>query len=59
MLEEACRRARADQVSATDDGALVERLGGTVRLVPGEEGNLKITTRDDLVLAEYLAAQAP
>jgi 2-C-methyl-D-erythritol 4-phosphate cytidylyltransferase/2-C-methyl-D-erythritol 2,4-cyclodiphosphate synthase len=58
MLEEASRRARADQVSGTDDGSLVERLGGTVRLVPGEEGNLKITTRNDLILAEYLAAQA-
>jgi 2-C-methyl-D-erythritol 4-phosphate cytidylyltransferase len=39
---------------ATDDAALVEALGATVRVVPGDERNLKITTPDDLRAAELL-----
>ena len=42
---------RAD---ATDDVQLVERLGRPVALVPGDPGNLKITSREDLRLAEIL-----
>jgi 2-C-methyl-D-erythritol 4-phosphate cytidylyltransferase len=42
--------------SATDDASLVEASGGVVRLVPDSSRNLKITTRDDLALAEALAA---
>ncbi len=42
---------------ATDDAMLVEGLGGTVRVVPGEPGNLKITDPDDLVAAERLLAE--
>ena len=34
--------------SATDDAMLVEALGGTVQVVPGEPGNLKITDPADL-----------
>jgi 2-C-methyl-D-erythritol 4-phosphate cytidylyltransferase len=41
-------------VIATDDAALVEALGATVRVVPGDPRNLKITTPDDLRLAEHL-----
>ena len=41
---------------ATDDAMLVEALGATVRVVPGEPGNLKITTPEDLLTAERLLA---
>jgi 2-C-methyl-D-erythritol 4-phosphate cytidylyltransferase len=41
---------------ATDDAALVERTGIAVRLVPDSPRNFKITTADDLALAERLAA---
>ena len=41
---------------ATDDAVLVEALGGTVRVVPGEPANLKITDPDDLEAAERLLA---
>jgi 2-C-methyl-D-erythritol 4-phosphate cytidylyltransferase len=41
---------------ATDDAMLVEALGGTVRVVPGELGNLKITDPEDLGVAERLLA---
>jgi len=39
---------------ATDDAALVERLGQEVRVYPGSPRNLKVTTPDDLALAEAL-----
>lgn len=57
LLEQAYARAR--QVPATDDASLVEACGATVRLVPDSSRNVKITTREDLALAEALAATAP
>ncbi|QYJ15335.1 2-C-methyl-D-erythritol 4-phosphate cytidylyltransferase [Rubrobacter xylanophilus DSM 9941] len=41
---------------ATDDASLVERVGGEVRLVPGERTNIKLTAPEDLVLAEAILA---
>jgi 2-C-methyl-D-erythritol 4-phosphate cytidylyltransferase len=40
--------------AATDDAALVEAMGGTVRLVPAPPDNLKVTTPLDLRVAELL-----
>jgi 2-C-methyl-D-erythritol 4-phosphate cytidylyltransferase len=48
------RRAHAGEASATDDAALVEAAGGQVRIVPGSERALKVTTPDDLVRARAL-----
>jgi 2-C-methyl-D-erythritol 4-phosphate cytidylyltransferase len=56
LLEQAYVRAGAGAGGATDDAALVEDCGGTVRLVPDSPRNMKITTRDDLAVAEALAA---
>lgn len=42
------RRAHAAGGDATDDAALVEQAGGRVVVVPGEVGNTKVTTPDDL-----------
>ena len=42
------------QGEATDDAALVEALGVEVRLYQGSPRNLKVTTRDDLALAQAL-----
>ena len=39
---------------ATDDAWLVEQAGGVVRIVGADPGNLKITTREDLRMAELL-----
>ena len=51
------RRAHRDAgPGATDDAMLVEALGATVRVVPGDEGNLKITAPGDLRAAERLLA---
>ncbi len=41
-------------VEATDEAALAERAGYTVRLVGGSVRNIKVTTADDLVVAEAL-----
>jgi 2-C-methyl-D-erythritol 4-phosphate cytidylyltransferase/2-C-methyl-D-erythritol 2,4-cyclodiphosphate synthase len=47
---------------ATDEAMLAERAGHTVRIVDGDARNLKITTPDDLTMAEHLttaSARAP
>jgi len=51
ILRDAHERSRQP---ATDDAALVERLGQEVRVYPGSPRNLKVTTPDDLALAEAL-----
>lgn len=42
--------------TATDDASLVERDGGRVILVEGEKMNIKLTSPEDLVLAEAILA---
>ena len=56
LLAEAYERARQDGVKATDDAALVERLGATVTVVPDSPRNFKITTAEDLAWAEAWVA---
>ena len=59
VLVEAYARAARLGRRATDDAALVEAMGIPVRLVPDTSRNLKVTTPEDLALAELLAgAQA-
>ena len=48
------RAAHADGADATDDAALVEAVGATVVVVPGETTNLKITGPNDLAVATAL-----
>lgn len=49
------RRAYVPEIDGTDDASLVELIGGTVVVVPGELDNRKITVPDDLVWArEFL-----
>ena len=50
------RDALALGVDATDEASLAERAGHTVRIVEGEATNIKITTREDLELAEAVDA---
>jgi 2-C-methyl-D-erythritol 4-phosphate cytidylyltransferase len=59
VLEEAHARAARDGHRASDDAALVEAMGVPVRLVPDSARNLKVTTREDLELAELLAEASP
>jgi 2-C-methyl-D-erythritol 4-phosphate cytidylyltransferase len=50
------RRAHLGASEATDDAGLVESLGATVRVVPGDPRNIKVTTAADLEVAQALAA---
>ena len=51
------RAHEAADAAATDDAALVERIGEHVRVVDGDPLALKITTADDLALAEFWLAR--
>jgi 2-C-methyl-D-erythritol 4-phosphate cytidylyltransferase len=51
--------AKRGDFPATDDAQLVERLGQQVTIVPGSPINLKITTREDLRLAEQALGALP
>jgi 2-C-methyl-D-erythritol 4-phosphate cytidylyltransferase / 2-C-methyl-D-erythritol 2,4-cyclodiphosphate synthase len=42
---------------ATDEAALAERAGHAVRIVDGEITNIKVTTPEDLAIAEAIATQ--
>ena len=50
ILEAAYRQAGSQE--ATDDASLVERVGGKVALFAGEHRNIKVTTPEDLLVAE-------
>ena len=55
LLESAHIAARRDGVGATDDAALLERLGLPVVVVQGSERGLKITTESDFARADALS----
>lgn len=46
---------RFGKANVTDDAMLVEKLGVRVAIVPGSYRNIKITTPEDLLIAEALA----
>ena len=54
LLVQAHASAERDGISATDDSFLLERLGMTVMVVEESPNNLKITTPEDLQLAEAM-----
>lgn len=54
LLLEAHRRAQDAATGATDDAALVERIGGTVIVVDGSPENIKVTSAADVALAEAI-----
>ena len=47
-------RAIKENFQGTDDASIVEYSGKTVTVVPGSRLNIKITTKEDLVLAEMI-----
>jgi 2-C-methyl-D-erythritol 4-phosphate cytidylyltransferase len=54
VYRRAHERAAADGFEGTDDCAMVERLGIEVRIIPGDDRNMKITTQHDIAVAEAL-----
>lgn len=57
VIYAAHQSAERDGFIGTDDASLVERGGGAVRIVRGDYRNIKITTPEDLVLAESFLAE--
>jgi 2-C-methyl-D-erythritol 4-phosphate cytidylyltransferase len=51
VIKEAHQKATEDGFVGTDDASLVERLGIKVHILPGAYTNIKITTPEDLILA--------
>jgi 2-C-methyl-D-erythritol 4-phosphate cytidylyltransferase len=57
LLREAFQKAERDGLTASDEAALVERLGRDVYVVQGSERNLKITRPADMELARFYLEQ--
>ena len=54
LLRGALRKAEEDGAQVTDDCSAVERTGMRIKIVEGDERNLKVTTPMDLKIAELL-----
>ena len=54
LIREAHCRALQDGFVGTDEGSLVERLGKPVKIIMGAYDNIKVTTPEDLIIAEAL-----
>ena len=54
LLRGALKKAETDGAQVTDDCSAVERMGMVVKIVEGDERNIKVTTPMDLKIAEML-----
>lgn len=54
LLRGALKKAKADGLAITDDCSAVEHMGMRVKIVEGDEKNIKITTPFDLKIAELI-----
>lgn len=54
IIVKAHMTAKSENFIATDDAMLIENLGQQVRIVEGEYENIKITTPEDLIMAEAI-----
>jgi len=54
LILEAHERAKKENFTGTDDASLVERIGHPVKVVEGTTDNIKITTAEDLMMAEAI-----
>lgn len=54
LLKRAYEKAYNDNFYGTDDAALVERMGEKVKMVEGSYENIKITTNEDMLIADAL-----
>lgn len=54
LLRGALKKAKDDKAEITDDCSAVERMGMSVKIVEGDERNLKVTTPMDLAVAKML-----
>ena len=54
LLRAALKKAEVDGAAVTDDCSAVELMGMSVKIVEGDERNIKVTTPMDLKIAELL-----
>ena len=54
LLRGALKKAKEDGAEVTDDCSAVERLGMSIKIVEGDECNIKVTTPMDLKIAKLL-----
>ncbi len=54
LFSEAADNAKRKNIMATDDSALVEAVGGKVKIIPCSMENFKVTTPEDLALARKM-----
>lgn len=54
LLRGALKKATQDGAAVTDDCSAVERMGMSVKIVEGDERNIKVTTPMDLKIAKLL-----
>lgn len=54
LLKKAYQQAKSEKLKASDDAGLLERLGQKIKIIPGEESNIKITTFFDFKFTEIL-----
>lgn len=57
VIKKAYESAYSDGHYATDDAALVERIGGRVRIIAGSPFNIKVTTPEDLEMVECVLSK--
>jgi 2-C-methyl-D-erythritol 4-phosphate cytidylyltransferase len=58
LLRAALKKAADDEVQITDDCSAVEHMGMSVRIVEGDERNIKVTTPMDLNIAQMLLEES-
>lgn len=54
IIKKAYKNAKDKNIEGTDSASLVELIGQPVKVIEGEESNIKITTPLDSVLADYI-----
>ncbi|PKN06886.1 MAG: bifunctional 2-C-methyl-D-erythritol 4-phosphate cytidylyltransferase/2-C-methyl-D-erythritol 2,4-cyclodiphosphate synthase [Deltaproteobacteria bacterium HGW-Deltaproteobacteria-7] len=54
LLKDAYKAAYDEKFYGTDDASLVERRGGRVEMIEGSSANIKITTKEDMLIADAL-----
>lgn len=57
LIKRAYKKAKVDNLVGTDDSSLVEAMGTKVKMVEGEYTNIKITTPEDILLANSLIGE--
>lgn len=57
LIKEAYENARKHELAVTDDSSMVEAMGKSVHIVKSHYNNIKITTQEDLIVAESIMAK--